>query len=159
MERLARIWGAALISSGPATKSSAASRWGHAMASVIIGVSFLGGAALGVRWNVFVLIPVLFVVTIVAAITGVRFDYQVRSVVLLVMLAATAVQIGYFVAVMFCPKWNSPPGFEDGQEPVANMPSQLNSSGSARPSLARRNAVANFEVANVESMATVAAKR
>ena len=133
------------------------------MAGVIIGVSFLGGAALGVRWNVFVLIPAMVLVTIAAALTGIRFDYQARSVVLLVMLAATAVQIGYFLAVMFCPKWNSPPDFEeDGREPVPNLPRRLNSSGSARPSLARRDAVAyvaKVEIANIESMATAAGKR
>jgi hypothetical protein len=135
------------------------------MASVVIGVSFLGGAALGVRWNVFILVPAMVVVTIVAAIGGVRFGYQAGSVVLLVMLAATAVQIGYFIAVMFCPKWNSPPRFEeDGREPVPDLPRRLNSAGSVRPSLARRNAlakveIANIEIANVESMPTAARKR
>jgi hypothetical protein len=75
------------------------------MGGVIIGVSFLGGAALGPRWNVFVLVPVIALVAVCALGVGVRSDYHGWSLALLVLTAGAAVQIGYFVGGITAATW------------------------------------------------------
>jgi hypothetical protein len=63
-----------------------------------IGISALFGAALGLRFNIFVLIPAFILAGISTAVIQVASGDQTGSVVLAIVLVAAALQIGYLVA-------------------------------------------------------------
>ena len=62
-----------------------------------IGISALIGAALGLRWNVFILIPTIILVAVCTADIQVARGDHAGSVALVIALAVTALQIGYLV--------------------------------------------------------------
>ena len=62
-----------------------------------IGISALIGAALGLRWNVFILIPTIILAAICTAVIQVARGDHAGSVALVIALAVTALQIGYLV--------------------------------------------------------------
>lgn len=62
-----------------------------------IGISALIGAALGLRFNVFILIPAIILAGIGTAFIQVARGDQMGSAVLAIVLAAAALQISYLV--------------------------------------------------------------
>jgi hypothetical protein len=65
---------------------------------ITIGRSALLGAALGLRFNVFVLIPAFILVGIGTAVILIASGDQTGSIVLAIVLVAAALQIGYLAA-------------------------------------------------------------
>jgi hypothetical protein len=65
-----------------------------------VGIGALIGAVLGLRFNVFILIPTIILAAIgVAAVELARGD-QAGSVALTIILAATALQVSYLVGII-----------------------------------------------------------
>ena len=61
------------------------------------------GAALGLRYNVFVLIPTSFVVVAVAVVWALAGDGTVAAVLTAIAGAVGALQSGYFAAIFLSP--------------------------------------------------------
>jgi membrane protein DedA with SNARE-associated domain len=70
------------------------------MASVIISMSFLIGATLCARCNLFVLIPTIIAAMLGAALAGIGLGYQFWSLMLVIILTGTAIQLGYFIGAI-----------------------------------------------------------
>ena len=70
------------------------------MASFILSVSFLVGASLGARYKVFVLVPTTYIAAVVATVAGVELGYYFWSLLLFVLLAVTAMQLGYVIGMI-----------------------------------------------------------
>jgi len=62
-------------------------------------ISLLVGAALGQRFKVMVLMPVIAIVLVLVVATGVWLAQTAWVIVLMAATAATCVQIGYFVGI------------------------------------------------------------
>ena len=62
-------------------------------------ISLLVGAALGQRFKVIVLMPVIAIVLVLVVATGVSLAQTAWTIVLMVATAATCLQIGYFVGI------------------------------------------------------------
>jgi hypothetical protein len=62
-----------------------------------IGISALIGAALGLRLNVFVLIPTIILAGFATAVIQVASGHRAWSVVFTVVLVATTLQISYLI--------------------------------------------------------------
>jgi hypothetical protein len=62
-------------------------------------ISLLVGAALGQRFKVMVLVPVIAIVLVVVVATGVLLVQTAWAIVLMAATAATCLQIGYFVGI------------------------------------------------------------
>ena len=69
---------------------------------IMIGISGLLGATLGLRFNFLILIPTNVLAVISAAIIEVARGDQPRSIALTIVLVATALQIGYLVGSITC---------------------------------------------------------
>jgi hypothetical protein len=65
-----------------------------------VGISALFGLALGWRFNVFILIPTIILGVVGATIIAAARGDQAWSVVLIIILAATTVQVSYLVGGM-----------------------------------------------------------
>jgi hypothetical protein len=61
-----------------------------------IGISILAGAALSLRFKVLVLFPTVMLAVITTTILGMARGDQMEIIALTMVLAATALQIGYF---------------------------------------------------------------
>jgi hypothetical protein len=70
------------------------------MASIIVGMGFLIGVTLGTRYKVLVLVPTIIVGASGAAVAGIGFGYQFWSLVLVIILTCTAIQLGYLIGMM-----------------------------------------------------------
>ncbi len=62
-------------------------------------VSFLAGAALGQRFKVMVLMPAMLIVLGISIATGIAHAQSAWAIALMVAIAATCLQIGYFVGI------------------------------------------------------------
>ncbi len=62
-------------------------------------ISLLVGAALGQRFKVMVLMPVIAIVLVLVVATGVLLAQTAWAIVLMAGVAATCLQIGYFVGI------------------------------------------------------------
>lgn len=62
-----------------------------------IGISALIGAAVGLRWSVFILIPTIILAAICAAVIQVARGDHAGSAALVIALVVIALQIGYLV--------------------------------------------------------------
>jgi len=62
-------------------------------------ISLLVGAALGQRFKVMVLMPVIAIVLVLVVATGVSLGQTTWVIVLMAAAAATCLQIGYFVGI------------------------------------------------------------
>jgi hypothetical protein len=62
-------------------------------------ISLLVGAALGQRFKVMVLVPVIAIVLVLVVATGVSLAQTAWAIVLMAVTAATCLQIGYFVGI------------------------------------------------------------
>jgi HAMP domain-containing protein len=62
-----------------------------------IGIGAVIGAALGLRWNVFILIPTIILAAICTAVIQVARGDPAGSVALVIVLVFVATQIGYLV--------------------------------------------------------------
>jgi hypothetical protein len=70
------------------------------MTTAIIGASILAGLALALRFNALALVPALFVAVIGTAFLGLAHGEHVWFLLGTVILAATTIQIGYFVGAL-----------------------------------------------------------
>jgi hypothetical protein len=62
-------------------------------------ISLLVGAALGQRFKVMVLMPVIAIALVLVVATGVLLAQTAWAIVLMAGVAATCLQIGYFVGI------------------------------------------------------------
>jgi hypothetical protein len=62
-------------------------------------ISFLAGAALGLRYKVMILVPAVFLAMTLAAIIGVGSANHFWPTVLAMLILGTAVQFGYLAGV------------------------------------------------------------
>jgi len=67
---------------------------------VVLGTSFLAGAVLGLRFKVLVLLPAMFVTAVVVGIAAINSLSGLWSLALMVIVATTAIQLGYLVGAM-----------------------------------------------------------
>jgi len=63
-------------------------------------ISLLVGAALGQRFKVMILMPVIAIVLVLVVATGVFLAQTAWVIVLMAATAATCLQIGYFVGIV-----------------------------------------------------------
>jgi hypothetical protein len=70
---------------------------------LVAGASFMAGAVLGLRFRVSVLVPALFVASVVAGISAVDSRVDLWSLALAVIVAVTSMQLGYLVGVVASP--------------------------------------------------------
>jgi hypothetical protein len=74
--------------------------WGYAMALTTLGIVFVVGATLGVRFEVPILFPAICLAVVSTAVVGIAHGDSVGAVMLTTALVATAVQIGYLFGVV-----------------------------------------------------------
>ncbi len=67
---------------------------------IMIGVGALIGVALGLRFNVFVLIPTIILAGVSTAVIQAARGDQASSIVVTIVLVATTLQIGYLVGII-----------------------------------------------------------
>jgi hypothetical protein len=72
---------------------------GGEMALQLAIISLLAGIALGLRCKVFVLVPAITLAMIFAVVAGVAHGDQLGSIILAMVIFATAVQFGYLAGV------------------------------------------------------------
>jgi hypothetical protein len=63
-------------------------------------ITFVAGIALGLRYRVVILLPVVVLVIIFALIVGIARGDPVWSIVLAAAISATAVQLGYLAGIL-----------------------------------------------------------
>ena len=68
--------------------------------AITIGISILIGAALGLQFNVFILVPTVVLALVSTAAIGIAHGDQMWSVVVTMVLVATALQISYLVGTI-----------------------------------------------------------
>jgi hypothetical protein len=65
-----------------------------------VGTAILTGVALGLRFNVLILVPAIGLALFGTAAVGIAHGDRIGSVVLTTVLVASAVQIGYFATIV-----------------------------------------------------------
>ena len=70
------------------------------MTMMTIGVGALIGVALGLRFNVFILIPTIILAGVSTAVIQAARGDQALSIVVTIVLVATTLQIGYLVGII-----------------------------------------------------------
>jgi|HubBroStandDraft_6_1064221.scaffolds.fasta_scaffold919064_1 hypothetical protein len=70
------------------------------MALTTLGIVFVVGATLGVRFKVLILFPAIGLAVVATVVVGIAHGDSVGAVMLTTALVATAVQIGYLFGVV-----------------------------------------------------------
>jgi hypothetical protein len=70
------------------------------MALTTLGIVFVVGATLGVRFKVLILFPAIGLAAVATVVVGIAHGDSVGAVMLTTALVATAVQIGYLFGVV-----------------------------------------------------------
>jgi len=65
----------------------------------LIAIVLLAGIALGLRYKVVILVPVVILVATFVMVVGIAYGGDFRSVALAMVAAGTAVQLGYLVGI------------------------------------------------------------
>jgi uncharacterized protein YqgC (DUF456 family) len=65
--------------------------------TVIASLNSLTGAALGTRCKVYILVPAISFAVLAAAIVATRQGYQFWSLISVIILTGTAIQLGYLI--------------------------------------------------------------
>jgi hypothetical protein len=68
--------------------------------TVILSLNFLTGAALGTRCKVYILVPAISFAVFAAAIVATLQDYQFWSLIPVIILTGTAIQLGYLFGAL-----------------------------------------------------------
>ena len=102
---------------------------GIAMA-VMIGVSALIGLALGLRFNVFILIPTIILTVVSTGVIHATRGDQALSVVVTIVLVATTLQICYLVGSVTRAAFERYVPLERNQDSALNIPGHMEVVGS-----------------------------
>jgi hypothetical protein len=85
---------------------------------LILSISLaLLGAVLGTRFKVLVLLPVIGFVAMSVAAVGVARDNSLSTLVITMVSAIAALQVGYLFGVLLRAGWNYGPGLESKRGP------------------------------------------
>src|ERR1700730_12259213 len=67
---------------------------------ILAAIGLLVGAALGLRFSVFILIPAICLALIIAAIDGIARGHEVWWIASTMVIAATSIQVGYIGGIV-----------------------------------------------------------
>jgi hypothetical protein len=67
---------------------------------ILAAIGLLVGAALGLRFSVFILIPAICFALIIAAVDGIARGHEVWWIASTMVIAATSIQVGYIGGIV-----------------------------------------------------------
>ena len=89
---------------------------------LVAGTSFLAGAALSLRLNVWALIPASLIALVVLGIAAIHSFVDLWSFALMAIVAIAAMQMGYLVGAAASPFFDARTTHEDAPSGVVDRP-------------------------------------